>query len=96
MVADPDQVTPGEQVALSFPEGTGRGLGFALDQQTEDGWQRRAYLTSAPAEGRPKRTCLASPRPATAMGIARDRAVLVLMSCRSPVSSSRAATASAT
>jgi hypothetical protein len=53
MVAGPERVAPGEQVALSFPEETGRGLGFALDEQTDDGWQRRAYLTAAPDEGPP-------------------------------------------
>jgi hypothetical protein len=53
MVADPEQVAPGERVALTFPEETGRGLGFVLEQQTDGGWQRRAYLTSAPGDGPP-------------------------------------------
>jgi hypothetical protein len=63
MVADPEQVAPGEQVALSFPEETGRGLGFALDQQTDDGWQRRAYLTSAPGDGPPDEPAWHPPDP---------------------------------
>jgi hypothetical protein len=63
MVADPEQVAPGEQVALTFPEETGRGLGFALDQQTDDGWQRRAYLTSAPGDGPPDEPAWHPPDP---------------------------------
>jgi hypothetical protein len=53
MVADPEQVAPGERVALNFPDETWRGLGFVLEQQTDGGWQRRAYLTSAPGDGPP-------------------------------------------
>jgi hypothetical protein len=53
MVVEPAQVAPGERVALTFPEQTLRGLAFVLQQQAEDGWQLRAYLTSAPGEGPP-------------------------------------------
>lgn len=53
MVIEPEQVAPGEQVALTFPEQNLRGLAFVLQQQAEDGWQLRAYLTSAPGDGPP-------------------------------------------
>ena len=55
MVVEPEQVAPGEQVAPTFPEQTLRGLFFVLQQQAGDGWQLRAYLTSAPGGGPPSR-----------------------------------------
>lgn len=54
MVVEPEQVSSGEQVALTFPEQTLRGLVFVLQQRTGDGWQLRAYLASAPGGGPPE------------------------------------------
>jgi len=61
MVADPERVSPGEHVALTFPKETGRGLGFLLEQRTDGGWQVRAYLTSAPGDGPPDEPAWHSP-----------------------------------
>jgi hypothetical protein len=61
MFVEPEQVPPGEQVALTFPEQTLRGLAFVLQQQTGEGWQLRAYLTSARGGGPPEEPAWSPP-----------------------------------
>ena len=53
MVAEPSTTRPGSQIELSFPQETGRGLGFVLEEELDDGWALRYFLTSAPADGGP-------------------------------------------
>jgi hypothetical protein len=48
LVLEPDEAAPGDELQASFPEGTERGIGYVLEEQVEDGWELRAYLTAAP------------------------------------------------
>jgi hypothetical protein len=54
IVADPPIAAPSEFVRLTFPEGTDRGILFALDAATGDGWDRRYMLISDANFGRPR------------------------------------------
>jgi len=56
MVAEPSTTQPGSRIELSFPQETGRGLGFVLEEEIDDGWALRYFLTSAPADGGPNET----------------------------------------
>ncbi len=53
LVLAPDPVAPGDTVAMRFPEETGRGVAFQLDQQIGDEWSTRYWLTSDGNGGRP-------------------------------------------
>lgn len=46
----PSPARPGETIELWFPEGTERGLGWALEEKDEQGWHVRYYLTSQPKQ----------------------------------------------
>jgi hypothetical protein len=48
LVLEPDEAAPGDELQATFPEGTERGIGYVLEEQVEDGWELRAYLTAAP------------------------------------------------
>ena len=50
MEIDPDEASPGEFVELHYPQETGRGVGFVLEERVDDSWQVRYFLTSS--EGR--------------------------------------------
>jgi len=45
MEIDPDEVLPGDQVELLYPQGTSRGVGFVLEERVGDSWQVRYFLT---------------------------------------------------
>ncbi|MFN2344419.1 MAG: hypothetical protein ABR616_01720 [Dermatophilaceae bacterium] len=53
MVAEPSTMQPGSLIELSFPEETGRGLGFVLEEEVDGGWALRYFLTSAVSDGGP-------------------------------------------
>jgi PAS domain-containing protein len=46
LVLDPATATPGELVAMRFPESSMRGVAFQLDRRTADGWAPVAWMTS--------------------------------------------------
>jgi hypothetical protein len=46
LVLEPSIASPGDLVAMRFPESTMRGIAFQLDQRTADGWEPVAWMTS--------------------------------------------------
>lgn len=46
MVAEPSVAQPGSTVEIHYPDGAGRGMLFALERETESGWQMRYFLAS--------------------------------------------------
>jgi hypothetical protein len=53
LVLVPETAEPDDMVAMRFPEGTGRGVAFQLDQRVGDEWVARYWLTSDGNGGRP-------------------------------------------
>lgn len=53
LVLAPDPAAPGDTVAMRFPEESGRGVAFQLDQQIGGEWFTRYWLTSDGNGGRP-------------------------------------------
>jgi hypothetical protein len=54
MVVTPAAAEAGELVSLTFPRADERGLLFAIDAATPDGWARRAMLLSDANGGEPQ------------------------------------------
>jgi hypothetical protein len=54
MVVSPAVAEAGKLIELSFPGGHDRGLLFAIDAATSDGWARRAMLLSDANGGTPQ------------------------------------------
>jgi hypothetical protein len=46
LVVDPTTAAPGDVVALTYPQETTRGILFVLDQNVDDAWITRFFLTS--------------------------------------------------
>jgi hypothetical protein len=53
LVAERAVTSPGSRIQLFFPEETDRGLGFVLEEEVDDGWALRYFLTSAPTDQGP-------------------------------------------
>jgi hypothetical protein len=95
IVADPEQVAPGERVALIFPDETGRGLGSSSSSRPT------AAGSYAPTSPPPPMRVRPTSRPgihqtSAPTGIRSRSGAQALMSCRFPMGWLRAATGSAT
>jgi len=53
MVADRDEVAPGEVVILDFPDEEFVGIGYALEQEVGSSWVYRYLLTASDGGGDP-------------------------------------------
>lgn len=72
IVAAPSTVRPGEVVALRYPQGSTRGVGFRLDALVDGVWDPRWYAVSNPDGGdppRPTRVDDLDPQPVPDIGI---------------------------